>query len=252
MGRKYILTFCVFVFIGCNENKKSMEKPFIERRLNYYVFDKKSEEVIGEIDKMNTSDLEFLQTGLDAAKTDSSSKYYKYFSMYNQPFNFLTDVANKVDFLRRQLQADKDKASKGIIVSSSTYKKLYLNKKYGIFFKDEWYLNPVLFFSEDFYASFFSDDMELLMNHYQYESDSTGEFSKYHLPVSRLLSDDDPEIIQPHEIDKGKASYLLGKVRSKRPSSNAVSQYEYDLFTKMLEGVTKGQYIVVVYNYSVP
>lgn len=252
MSRKFILAFYISVFIGCSENKKAMEKPFIERRLLYYVFDKSSEEVIGTIDLMNTVDLEFLQSGLDAVKIDSSSKYYQYYNMYSQPFDFLKDARHKVDFLQKELQSDKDKSSKGAIRASTTYKKLYLNKKYGTFFKDEWYLNPALFFSEQFYKSFSTDDMELLMNHYQYERDSSGEFSKYHLPVSKLLSDNDTEIIQPHEIDKGKATYLLSGMQPIEPSSNAVFQYEYDLFRKMLEGVVKGRYIVVIYNYSTP
>ncbi|OMP75486.1 hypothetical protein [[Flexibacter] sp. ATCC 35208] len=225
------------------------DKELVDLRLSFSILNKQCFEEFDKMQSLQRDSIIILVRGmqedLDGYVIDSSSSFATYYNSYRQSFSYMEYIEESIRRMKVELSnIQKDIDSGRTATDYSVFDNAHMYYRCSDFGKSEWFTSPQISFSTEFYSYFFSDYLELLFNHYQYDKQFE---SANHLPLMGEHTDE--FTIPPHIIDVKHARVLLGLLKKK--TENVLLKKERDVFADFLQRVIESRSILIIHNYSI-
>lgn len=255
----YIIFISVLTLWGCDRHKQKsvtsnnsqiMTKPFPDYRLSFFVLSEDKLNKVTHLSNLSVQQLAAINRTISDALIDyhnsSVGAYANFYNRYEQalPFKALADMKymeakHLTTEVQKQLDANKLPADR-----LTSLEALYVRFLCEGVFKDDWVMEPEMYFSDNFYKNIIPDGTKILFSQESYQEGRAA------LPFKISNNDlEDEHDVQPvmYSIDKRIAKELLNQIK---PTKDEFLQIESQLFRQLLTGVMEGRFRVIVSIYN--
>ncbi len=266
-----ILVVISFIFLSCanQENKQSKEMNTQQHILKFIVINKDSLEKFpmynffnGQSDRIEVEWVKDVLLRMDRSlslERSSGNKfsYSEYFDnfLHNTKLGRIThedriDARSAVAFGLSQIEKQNSNPIFPLTDDNDYLNRLVFNYCCIEIFRDYWFGDNRIKFSQMFINAFIDDQLEeLLYKHSDFDNDSANksflpvfEFAKYYEPKA-----DNDEVLLPHIVTPQKANDIRSKLlASKERYTTKYLSYEFSLFDYMLRNTTEGKTILII------